>query len=55
MHVCAGKLKEECTVLVISHDLRELEPLIDLAWEMKQGGRLEAVQWPPSRLNGEGY
>ena len=45
--VCAGKLKEECTVLVVSHDLRELEPLIDMAWEMEAGGRLKSVQWPP--------
>ena len=43
----AGKLKQECTVLVVSHDLREVEPLVDLAWEMEAGGRLTPVPWPP--------
>lgn len=33
-------LKAECTVLVVSHDLRELAPLVDAAWEMLPGGRL---------------
>ncbi len=33
-------LKQECTVLVVSHDLRELAPLVDAAWEMQPGGRL---------------
>lgn len=33
-------LKQECTVLVVSHDLRELAPLVDAAWEMRPGGRL---------------
>lgn len=47
---CAGKLKQECTVLVVSHDLRELEPLIDVAWEMEPGGRLNPVQWPSTKL-----
>ena len=46
---CAGKLKQECTVLVVSHDLRELEPLIDVAWEMEPGGKLNPVQWPPTK------
>ncbi|BDA48515.1 Energy-coupling factor transporter ATP-binding protein Ecf [Coccomyxa sp. Obi] len=44
-----GKLKQECTVLVVSHDLRELEPLIDVAWKMEPGGRLSPVQWPPTK------
>jgi energy-coupling factor transporter ATP-binding protein EcfA2 len=35
-------LKAECTMLVVSHDLRELAPLVDAAWEMRPGGRLEA-------------
>lgn len=26
----------------VSHDLRELAPLVDAAWEMRPGGRLEA-------------
>jgi hypothetical protein len=33
---------------VVSHDLRELQPLIDMAWEMEPGGRLKSVQWPPA-------
>lgn len=42
------KLKAECTMLVVSHDLRELAPLVDAAWEMRPGGRLEASS--PDRL-----
>lgn len=42
-----GKLKEECTVLVVSHDLYELEQQVDCAWEMLPGGTLEAARWPP--------
>lgn len=33
-------LKSECTMLVVSHDLRELAPLVDGAWEMRPGGQL---------------
>lgn len=33
-------LKSECTMLVVSHDLRELGPLVDRCWEMEAGGRL---------------
>jgi hypothetical protein len=43
----AGKLKAECSVLVVSHDLRELAPLVDCAWEMEPGGQLRSVPWPP--------
>ena len=32
----------------VSHDLRELAPLVDAAWEMRPGGRLEASS--PDRL-----
>ena len=35
-----GAAKKECTVLVVSHDLRELAPLVDGAWEMQPGGVL---------------
>jgi hypothetical protein len=28
---------------VVSHDLRELAPLVDAAWEMRPGGRLGAA------------
>jgi energy-coupling factor transporter ATP-binding protein EcfA2 len=41
------QLKKECTLLVVSHDLREVAPLVDVAWRMRPGGRLEAVAWPP--------
>ncbi|GAB4819308.1 hypothetical protein N2152v2_006354 [Parachlorella kessleri] len=34
-------LKRECTMLVVSHDLRELAPLADSAWCMQPGGRLQ--------------
>ncbi len=34
-------LKGECTMLVVSHDLRELVPLVDAAWEMRPGGVLQ--------------
>jgi len=40
-------VKRECTVLVVSHDLREVAPLVDVAWRMRPGGRLEGVAWPP--------
>ena len=36
-----ARLKQECTMLVVSHDLRELAPLVDAAWEMRPDGRLE--------------
>ncbi|KAF5827761.1 P-loop containing nucleoside triphosphate hydrolase protein [Dunaliella salina] len=42
------RLKEECTLLVVSHDLKEVAPLVDNAWSMKLGGTLEPVQWPQS-------
>ncbi|KAL0041839.1 hypothetical protein WJX79_006189 [Trebouxia sp. C0005] len=43
-------LKSECTILVVSHDLRELTPLVDKAWQMQPGGRLQASPWPPQEL-----
>ncbi len=42
VYVCAGKLKEECTVIVVSHDLREIAPLVDVAWQMQPNGTLSA-------------
>lgn len=41
-----GKLKKECTIVVVSHDLRELAPLVDVSWCMKPGGVLD----PPGVL-----
>ena len=40
----AGKLKEECTVIVVSHDLREIASLVDMAWEMQPNGTLSPQQ-----------
>ena len=44
-----GALKSECTVLVVSHDLRELAPLADRSWCMKTGGVLVEEALPPER------
>lgn len=34
-------------MLVVSHDLKELAPLVDCAWEMQLGGSLHPAPWPP--------
>lgn len=47
------RLKGECTVLVVSHDLQELEPLVDCAWRMLPGGKLEPASWPLSKEDAE--
>lgn len=39
-------LKQECSLLVISHDLRELAPIVDHAWQMQDGGVLEKMTGP---------
>lgn len=39
-------LKLECTVLVVSHDLRELAPLADASWRMRSGGVLKEEALP---------
>jgi energy-coupling factor transporter ATP-binding protein EcfA2 len=44
-------IKKECTLLVVSHDLREIEPLVDVAWKMQMGGQLEPVEWPPGSIS----
>lgn len=36
------RLKQHLSLLVVSHDLRELAPIVDTAWEMQAGGTLEA-------------
>lgn len=41
-------LPPQTLALQVSHDLRELAPLVDAAWEMRPGGRLEASS--PDRL-----
>lgn len=45
------ELKKECTLLVVSHDLAEVSPLVDAAYRMKPGGRLQPVAWPPEDMN----
>ncbi|KAL3677367.1 hypothetical protein R1sor_027315 [Riccia sorocarpa] len=39
-------LKKEKTVIVVSHDLKELSPLVDRAWQMEMGGILTKQPWP---------
>eukprot|EP00850_Spirogloea_muscicola_P004044 SM000017S02784 [mRNA] locus=s17:199534:201906:+ [translate_table: standard] len=43
-------LKKQHTIVVVSHDLRELAPLVDKAWNMRMGGRLVKSLWPPPDL-----
>jgi len=45
------ELKKEATLLVVSHDLADIAPLVDCAWRMHIGGRMEAAQWPPDSLS----
>ncbi len=45
------ELKKEATLLVVSHDLADIAPLVDCAWRMKMGGQMESVQWPPESLS----
>ena len=47
---CLFPVQERCTLLVVSHDLAELAPLVDCAWRMKTGGTCEGVSWPPADL-----
>ncbi|KAH1047911.1 hypothetical protein J1N35_038695 [Gossypium stocksii] len=37
-------LKKELTILVVSHDLKELEELVDRSWRMEMGGFLREEQ-----------
>ncbi|KAL6890148.1 hypothetical protein ACP4OV_008911 [Aristida adscensionis] len=39
-------LKEHHTILVVSHDLRELYPLVDRSWRMEMGGSLKEEELP---------
>lgn len=38
-------------MLVVSHDLAEIAPLVDCAWKMGMGGTCESVAWPPPDLS----
>ncbi|XP_030515323.1 ABC transporter I family member 11, chloroplastic [Rhodamnia argentea] len=40
-------LKREVTILVVSHDLRELASLVDRSWRMEMGGTLREDSLPP--------
>jgi energy-coupling factor transport system ATP-binding protein len=51
--VLLKELKKQCTLLVVSHDLREVAQLVDNAWEMKLGGTMVEAQWPPPDLGKE--
>lgn len=39
-------LKKELTLLVVSHDLKELSGLVDRSWKMEMGGRLKEEPLP---------
>ncbi|KAL8538461.1 hypothetical protein ACS0TY_000461 [Phlomoides rotata] len=39
-------LKKELTLLVVSHDLKELAPLVDQSWRMEMGGVLKSEYLP---------
>uniref|UniRef100_A0A8R7TZ66 ABC transporter domain-containing protein n=1 Tax=Triticum urartu TaxID=4572 RepID=A0A8R7TZ66_TRIUA len=39
-------LKKDHTILVVSHDLRELYPLVDRSWRMEMGGVLKEEPLP---------
>ena len=39
-----ASLKGRCTILCVSHDLPELAPMVDVAWEMMPGGELVTRQ-----------
>lgn len=40
--------KREATLLIVSHDLAELVPLVDAAWAVGKGGTVRPAKWPPS-------
>jgi energy-coupling factor transporter ATP-binding protein EcfA2 len=48
------RLKQESSLLLVSHDLRELAPVADYVWEMLPGGKLEyrGTQVPKEALGG---
>ncbi|CAI7880752.1 unnamed protein product [Closterium sp. NIES-53] len=47
-------LKRERSILVVSHDLRELAPLVDRSWRMQMGGRLREESLPAAVSDDEG-
>lgn len=45
-----AELKKECTVLIVSHDLKELSPLCDASWRMRRRGMLVREALPISAM-----
>lgn len=41
-----ASLKQEISLIVVSHDLKELTPFVDKAWRMDPGGRLTEASVP---------
>ncbi|XP_073013514.1 ABC transporter I family member 11, chloroplastic isoform X2 [Typha latifolia] len=39
-------LKKQLTILVVSHDLKELSSLVDISWKMEMGGMLKKEPLP---------
>ncbi|XP_031484579.1 ABC transporter I family member 11, chloroplastic [Nymphaea colorata] len=39
-------LKKELTILVVSHDLKELAPVVDKSWKMEMGGIIKEAPLP---------
>ncbi|KAF3793500.1 ABC transporter I family member 11 [Nymphaea thermarum] len=39
-------LKKELTILVVSHDLKELAPVVDKSWKMEMGGTIKEAPLP---------
>jgi energy-coupling factor transporter ATP-binding protein EcfA2 len=39
------ELKKEATLLVVSHDLADIAPLVDCAWRMQVRARVAGAVW----------
>lgn len=48
MATALADAKAAATLLIVSHDLAELAPLVDSAWAVGVGGRVKRAKWPPS-------
>jgi len=46
MAAALADAKAAATLLIVSHDLAELAPLVDTAWEVRRGGRVAKAEWP---------
>jgi ABC-type dipeptide/oligopeptide/nickel transport system ATPase subunit len=38
-----AKVKRQRAVLIVSHDVKELAPVCDVAWKMLPGGQLQKI------------